>query len=69
MAGVLADDVFNPLLIEGGSLASSVGQVIGTGEGRGIGLLIVISGMLLMLTAMLIPGLKSIRRLEDHHYS
>ncbi len=68
LAGILADDVFNPLLIEGGSLASSVGQVIGTGEGRGTGLLILISGMLLMLTALLIPGLQSIRRLEDHHY-
>lgn len=44
IAGPLADNVFNPLLVENGALAASVGQIIGTGPGRGIGLLIVIVG-------------------------
>jgi hypothetical protein len=35
-AGPLADRVFEPLLLPGGALASSVGQVIGTGDGRGM---------------------------------
>ncbi|ASA22519.1 MFS transporter [Paenibacillus donghaensis] len=65
-AGVLADHVFNPLLIEGGRLASTVGQVIGTGEGRGIGLMLVISGVLLVLAACILPALKSVRSLEQH---
>jgi DHA3 family macrolide efflux protein-like MFS transporter len=43
-AGPLADRVFEPLLAEGGSLASSVGRIIGTGEGRGIGLLYILLG-------------------------
>ncbi len=37
-AGPLADSVFEPLLAIGGGLADSVGSVIGTGPGRGIGL-------------------------------
>lgn len=63
-AGILADQVFNPLLREGGLLASSVGKVIGTGEGRGIGLLFIISGLLIIIMAFVIPRMKSIRCLE-----
>lgn len=63
-AGILADQVFNPLLREGGLLTSSVGKVIGTGEGRGIGLLFIISGLLIIIMAFVIPRMKSIRNLE-----
>ncbi|OMC95085.1 MFS transporter [Paenibacillus odorifer] len=63
-AGILADQVFNPLLREGGLLTSSVGKVIGTGEGRGIGLLFIISGLLIIIMAFVIPRMKSIRCLE-----
>jgi MFS transporter, DHA3 family, macrolide efflux protein len=45
-AGPLADRVFEPMLSQGGSLADSVGQVIGTGQGRGIGLLYIILGII-----------------------
>jgi DHA3 family macrolide efflux protein-like MFS transporter len=48
-AGPMADRVFEPLLDEGGALASSVGQIIGTGEGRGIGLLYMILGVISLL--------------------
>ncbi|WP_373688757.1 MFS transporter [Brevibacillus daliensis] len=65
IAGVLADHVFNPLLREGGMLASTVGKVIGTGEGRGIGLLIIVSGFLMVLLAFVIPRIKSIRTLGN----
>jgi DHA3 family macrolide efflux protein-like MFS transporter len=53
-AGPLGDRFFRPLLVEGGPLANTfVGQVLGTGPGRGIGLLLVIGGvMLLALTAI-----------------
>ena len=45
LAGPLADQVFKPLLLEGGALADSVGQLIGVGPGRGVGLMIVIIGL------------------------
>ena len=51
VAGLLADRVFNPLLVEGGLLASTVGQVLGVGPGRGTGLLFIISGLLSVLVA------------------
>ncbi|MFQ5555158.1 MAG: MFS transporter, partial [Acidimicrobiia bacterium] len=34
-AGPLLDRVFEPMLVEGGTLAGSVGSIIGTGPGRG----------------------------------
>jgi len=51
VAGLLADRVFNPLLVEGGVLASTVGQVLGVGPARGTGLLFIISGLLSVLVA------------------
>jgi MFS family permease len=45
IAGPLADRVFEPLLAEGGALAGSLGSLIGTGPGRGIGLMVVCSGL------------------------
>jgi MFS family permease len=62
--GPLADYVFVPLLKEEGALAGSVGRIIGTGGGRGIGLMIVIAGVLLSVTAVILYRLKSIRELE-----
>jgi DHA3 family macrolide efflux protein-like MFS transporter len=64
-AGPLADQVFEPLLAEGGALAGSVGQIIGTGEGRGIGLLYMILGIIsLLATAVgyLYPRLRQVER-------
>ncbi|HTK10157.1 MAG TPA: MFS transporter [Ktedonobacteraceae bacterium] len=49
IAGPLADRVFDPLLLPGGALASSIGGVIGVGKGRGIGLLFIIVGAFLIL--------------------
>lgn len=64
VAGVLADKIFNPLLQKDGPLASSVGKVIGTGPGRGIGLMFVLSGMLVVIVAVVIRKLKVIRELD-----
>lgn len=63
VAGPLADQVFEPLLAEDGCLASSVGQIIGVGVGRGIGLLYIALGfMILMVTlvAYLYPRLRQV---------
>jgi DHA3 family macrolide efflux protein-like MFS transporter len=51
LAGPLADRVFEPLLAVNGPLARSVGQVIGVGRGRGIGLMFIVMGVFTMLAA------------------
>ncbi len=53
LTGPLADGVFEPLLAEGGGLAGSVGAIIGTGDGRGIGLMIVLIGLATTLLGVL----------------
>ena len=64
-AGPLADRVFEPLLAPGGSLAGSVGRVLGVGEGRGIGLLFVVLGTLLALISVWGYLQPRVRRVED----
>ncbi len=64
-AGVLADDVFNPLLVADGPLAATVGQVIGIGPGRGIGLMFILIGLLTFLAALLGYGYTPLRQIEQ----
>ncbi|WP_231686980.1 hypothetical protein [Bacillus sp. JCM 19034] len=64
LGGVLADYVFNPALVEGGVLADTVGKMIGTGETRGIGLVIILAGMGLVVTALFVSKSKGIRDME-----
>ncbi len=51
VAGPLADGVFEPLLAEGGPLAATLGAVIGVGPGRGIALMFLLGGGLIMALA------------------
>lgn len=64
-AGVLADKLFNPLLGTDGPLAGSIGSIIGTGPGRGIGLLFILCGLLIVLLAAVAGRLPSFRRLDQ----
>ena len=64
IAGFLADNIFNPLLQPNGLLASSVGILIGIGNGRGIGLIFIISGILVATIAISIGRSKILRRLD-----
>lgn len=50
VAGPLADSLFEPLLAGGGPLAASAGRILGTGPGRGIGLLFITLGVVVLLT-------------------
>jgi hypothetical protein len=65
IAGPLADNVFKPMLVEGGALAGSVGRVLGVGPGRGIGLMFVVIGFLAILAAGSGYLNPRIRRVED----
>jgi DHA3 family macrolide efflux protein-like MFS transporter len=63
LAGPLTDKVFGPLLNENGPLAGSIGQVIGVGPGRGIGLLLIVLGIgsiLMTLRAYFHPRLSNL---------
>jgi MFS transporter, DHA3 family, macrolide efflux protein len=64
MAGPLVDKVFNPLMEPSGLLASSVGQIIGVGEGRGIGLLFIIIGVLFVIVTAAIYLHPKVRTME-----
>jgi DHA3 family macrolide efflux protein-like MFS transporter len=65
LAGPLADRVFNPLLTMDGPLAGSLGQVLGTGPGRGIGLLFILMGAVKVAITLLARSDSHIRYVED----
>jgi len=64
VCGVLADYVFGPMLMKDGILAGSIGRIIGTGEGRGIGLMLIITGIVMFAFAFIFGSQKSIKGLE-----
>jgi MFS transporter, DHA3 family, macrolide efflux protein len=64
-AGPLADRVFGPLLQPGTFWANTVGGVIGQGPGRGIGLLFLVIGALVLVTLVagyMQPRLQKVER-------
>ena len=64
LAGVLSDYVFEPFMSGNSMLAIQIGKVIGSGEGRGIALLILIAGMALAIVGVVVFRLKSVNMLE-----
>ncbi len=63
-AGPLADHLFEPTLMENGTLASTLGQIIGTGPGRGMGLMFILLGALMILTTSVAALYRPLRRVE-----
>jgi DHA3 family macrolide efflux protein-like MFS transporter len=51
-AGPLCDRVFEPALAASGPLADSLGPLLGTGPGRGAGLLLIVLGLLTIATGL-----------------
>ncbi|MFO7696440.1 MAG: MFS transporter [Anaerolineae bacterium] len=64
LAGPLADRVAEPLMAEGGTLAGTVGRILGVGPGRGIGLIIVLTGLMVALAPVAAFLVRPIRRVE-----
>lgn len=65
-AGFLADRIFNPLFISGGFLADSmVAGLIGSGAGRGIAFMLLLSGLCIMPLGYFTFKAKRIRILEQ----
>jgi hypothetical protein len=49
----------------GGALAGSIGQLIGTGAGRGMGLMFIVLGLAMSLVAMLAYSIPALRRADE----
>jgi MFS transporter, DHA3 family, macrolide efflux protein len=66
LAGPLADHLFQPLMSPGGALAvTALGRLLSAGPGRGIGLMFVLSGLLLLTVSVLAYSHPRIRHLEQ----
>jgi MFS family permease len=65
IVGPLSEYVFDPLLVAHGPLAGTVGQVIGVGPGRGIGLLFILVGAVPTLAAVWAYANRRIRLIEQ----
>jgi MFS family permease len=66
IAGPLADQVFEPLMSEGGALSGTfIASVIGVGTGRGIALIFIVSAVFLWTSSMYAFANKRIRDLEE----
>jgi hypothetical protein len=64
-AGPLGEKVFEPLLATDGPLAGSVGRVIGAGPGRGIALMYVIAGLVILTATVIAFRRPTLTHLED----
>ncbi|MFI7608077.1 amino acid adenylation domain-containing protein [Micromonospora sp. NPDC049366] len=66
VVGPLAEHHVRPLLEPDGVLAGTVGPILGTGPGRGLALLVVVSGLLQLAWAVRGWFTPRLRLLEDH---
>lgn len=65
LSGILADKVFIPLLMVDGVLANTfVGDWLGVGPGRGIGLMMICSGLLMLVISAIAYANPHIRNVE-----
>jgi MFS family permease len=64
-AGPLSDRLFEPLMRPGGALANVLGPWIGTGVGRGVGVLYLVMGTLLIAASLAGLAYARLRSLED----
>jgi DHA3 family macrolide efflux protein-like MFS transporter len=66
LAGPLAEKVFQPMVNEGGVLASTfLGQLVGVGPGRGTGLLFVFLGVFMVIATIIAYLHPRLRLVED----
>lgn len=65
IAGPLADFVMEPAMQEGGALAGTFGWLVGTGNGAGMGLMMVFSGVMASLVVLAAFSFNVVRNAED----
>lgn len=64
VTGPLVDHIFEPMLLSDGLLAGTVGQLIGTGSGRGSAFLVILMGILNIIATFIAYQNRHIRRVE-----
>ena len=62
--GWVADSFFKPLLLPKGALATWLGSIIGIGSGRGYGLLFILAGFCISISALFLSRQSAIKELE-----
>ena len=66
LAGPLADNLFEPLMASNGALADTfLGTFLGTGPGRGIAIIFLISAVFIWLSSLVIFAYPRVRNLEE----
>ncbi|MFC4531515.1 amino acid adenylation domain-containing protein [Sphaerisporangium dianthi] len=60
-----AAGVLDPLLVQGGALAPTVGALIGTGPGRGIGLMYALFGVVIVLIVLIASRVPALARFDQ----
>jgi MFS family permease len=65
LVGPLADVLFEPALIINGTLAGTVGKIVGVGPGRGIGLMLVLMGVCIMIISLGFLLYRPLRNVEE----
>lgn len=72
MAGPLADQIFEPAMMPGGALANTFGGLVGTGQGAGMALIFVLTGIagtLVGLGGYLFPAIRNAEDILPDHDS
>ena len=65
ISGVMADYVFEPMFNKNGLLVKNIGMIIGTGKGRGIGFMLILSGIGMLIMAIVIWKNGKIREVSE----
>lgn len=64
LAGPLADQVFEPAMMPGGSMVGTFGRLFGVGPGAGMALMISVAGMVGMVLPLLGYAIRDVREVE-----
>ncbi|MWC27752.1 non-ribosomal peptide synthetase/MFS transporter [Paenibacillus sp. MMS18-CY102] len=64
VAGPLADDLFEPLMMQDGAWSNLLGPIFGVGEGRGIGVLVTLIGIVLFVWGIIGMKYRPLRDME-----
>ena len=65
ISGIMADCIFEPMFNKNGILVENIGIIIGTGKGRGIGFMLILSGMGMLIMAIIIWKNREIREVSE----
>ena len=65
ISGIMADYIFEPMFNKNGLLVKNIGIIIGTGKGRGIGFMLILSGMGMLIMAIVIWKNREIREVSE----